>query len=129
MEEFTVTRLLVELDDGHTHPLAGCDWVFYRSCGCPTGTRVAVSGDVVLYNESVAMAYVYGDGTKTRTPKLVAAQYAAGTTAVLMTHQQWINDVKEPMATGCPHRGKPGQPPGAAGTQTSSAKDGGGRRA
>lgn len=115
-------KLLVELDDGVIHPLADCDWVFYRSCGCPTGTRVAVSGDVVLHSEQVAMAYVYGDGTKSRTPKLVAAKYAAGTTAVLMTHQQWIDAVSPAMAVGCPHRAKPLLPTGAGAPGTESAE-------
>lgn len=99
MPELTVT-----LDDGTTAPLAKCDWVFYKPCGCPRGVMDAVSVEWILHNEGLAFYAFFDDGSgKRKTEALVRREIKRGVTAELMTHQRYVAEISPAMRSACPH--------------------------
>lgn len=79
----------VKLDSGELVPLADCDWVFVKPCGCPLGCMYAQGPDYAAYEQETAFRLHYDEGTKRETDKRIRAARQAGVTAVLVTREYW----------------------------------------
>lgn len=86
-------KLMVELD-GVTVPLADCDYVLWKPCGCPRGVSVARL-DVVTEDDAWKSFFP----TK-RERERVQRQ---GHRMELMTHTRYLAEVYELMRAKCPH--------------------------
>lgn len=92
-----MAKLMVEID-GQAVPLAECDWVFYKACGCPRGVMRALIGDAVLYDEEAAWREFFGPGTKREIQSLINRARRDGVSAELMTHARYCEEISPLMA-------------------------------
>ena len=79
--------------DGMPVPLAECDWVLTKSCGCPVGVAVASYCPA----EGDAWEAFYDSG------KQVAEAIRRGERLELMPHSRYCADVLPRMTVRCPH--------------------------
>jgi hypothetical protein len=91
-----MTTLYAEIG-GVPVPLADCDWVHWRPCGCPTGVTLA------------RYAPTEEDAWKVFHPRKRAAEEARkrGERMELMTHQRCVAEVMPHWGKRCPHGIRP----------------------
>lgn len=78
---------------GMSAPLAECDWVLWRKCGCPQGVCVASYAPT----EDAAWAEFYDDWEH------IAPALRRGEHLELMTHERYVREVSPRMRTRCDH--------------------------
>lgn len=78
---------------GMPAPLAECDWVLWRACGCPQGVCVASYAPT----EDEAWAEFYDDWASI-TPALRRGEHME-----LMTHERYVREVSPRMRVACEH--------------------------
>jgi hypothetical protein len=74
-------------------PIAECDWVLWRRCGCPLGVAVAS----YCPTEAEAWEAFYDSGRD------VARAFLAGEHLELMPHSRYSTDVLPLMTVRCQH--------------------------
>lgn len=92
-----MTAILVQLDDGETRPLASCEWVFFKPCGCPVGCTWPVYGDTVLATEADAFHDMYGSKAQ------AAKARKGGITARLVSGEEFREIIAPALGERCGH--------------------------
>jgi hypothetical protein len=94
--QVTIT-LSAEIGGEHV-PLTECDWVLWRSCGCPQGVSKAAGAHGVYAADEDAAWKEFYDLKRDR----VRAQ-RKGLRLELMSHERYCHEVSERMKARCPH--------------------------
>jgi hypothetical protein len=84
--------------DGKIIPLASCDWVLWRPCGCPQGVCSAAGVHGVYAADEDAAWKEFYDLKRDR----VQAQ-RKGLRLELMSHERYCREVSAQMLVRCPH--------------------------